>query len=80
MGVFTDNRPRRAPRAGAARKRAAPSPWLSAGGKNGDETEETLVIGVGVGVGGMEWSDVAMIDVIILVALVSNSSPETDNT
>ena len=32
MGVLIDNRPRRA-RAGAARKRAAPSPWLSAGGK-----------------------------------------------
>ena len=32
MGVFIDNRPRRA-RAGAASKRAAPSPWLSAGGK-----------------------------------------------
>ena len=34
MGVLSriDNRPRRA-RAGAARKRAAPSPWLSAGGK-----------------------------------------------
>ena len=31
MGVLIDNRPRRA-RAGAARKRAAPSPWLSAGG------------------------------------------------
>ena len=33
MGVLIDNRPRCA-RAGAARKRAAPSPWLSAGGKN----------------------------------------------
>ena len=32
MGVLIDNRPRRA-RAGAARKRAAPLPWLSAGGK-----------------------------------------------
>ena len=32
MGVFIDNRPRRA-RAGAARKRSAPSPWLNAGGK-----------------------------------------------
>ena len=31
MGVLIDNRPRRA-RAGATRKRAAPSPWLSAGG------------------------------------------------
>ena len=35
MGVFIDNRPRRA-RAGAARKRAAPSPWLSAGGNDAD--------------------------------------------
>ena len=33
MGVLIDNRPRRA-RAGAARKRSAPSPWLSAGGNN----------------------------------------------
>ena len=33
MGVLIDNRPRRA-RAGAAHKRAAPSPWLSAVGKN----------------------------------------------
>ena len=33
MGVLIGNRPRRA-RAGAARKRAAPSPWLSAGGNN----------------------------------------------
>ena len=32
MSVLIDTRPRRA-RAGAARKRAAPSPWLSAGGK-----------------------------------------------
>ena len=32
MGVLIDNRPRRA-RAGATRKRAALSPWLSAGGK-----------------------------------------------
>ena len=32
MGVLIDNRPHRA-RAGAARKCAAPSPWLSAGGK-----------------------------------------------
>ena len=32
MGVLIDNRPRRA-RAGAARKRAASWPWLSAGGK-----------------------------------------------
>ena len=31
MGVLIDNRPRRA-RAGVARKRAAPSPWLSVGG------------------------------------------------
>ena len=31
--VLIDNRPCRA-RAGAARKRAVPSPWLSAGGKN----------------------------------------------
>ena len=45
--------------------------------ENDEETEETLVIGVGVGVGGMKWLYVAMIDVTILVALVSNSSPET---
>ena len=38
MGVLIDNRPRCA-RAGAARKRAAPSPWLSAGGKK--ETAES---------------------------------------
>ena len=31
--------------------------------ENGEENDETLVIGVGVGVGGMEWLDVAMIDV-----------------
>ena len=35
MGVLIDNRPRRA-RANAARKRAAPSPWSSAGGKQGE--------------------------------------------
>ena len=35
MGVLIDNRPRRA-RASAARKSAAPSPWLSAGGKKGE--------------------------------------------
>ena len=39
VGVLIDNRPRRA-RAGAARKRSAPSPWLSAGGKNGNLIEE----------------------------------------
>ena len=33
MGVLIDNRPHRA-RAGAARKLAAPSPWLSTGGKH----------------------------------------------
>ena len=33
MGVLIDNRPRRT-QAGAARKPAAPSPWLSAGGKH----------------------------------------------
>ena len=33
MSVLIDNRPRHA-RAGAARKRAAPSPWLSAGGNH----------------------------------------------
>ena len=39
MGVLIkiDNRPRRA-RAGAARKRAAPSPWLSAGGKKQNQS------------------------------------------
>ena len=40
MGVLIDNRPHRA-RAGAARKRAAPSAWLSAGAnrKNGRRTD-----------------------------------------
>ena len=33
MGVLIDNWPRRA-QAGAARKRAAPSPWLSEGGNH----------------------------------------------
>ena len=37
MGVLIDNRSRRA-RAGAARKRAAPSPWLSVGGKKAKRT------------------------------------------
>ena len=41
MGVLIDNRPRRA-RAGAARKRAAPSPWLSAGG-NENENFQTMM-------------------------------------
>ena len=42
MGVLIDNRPRRA-RAGAARKRAAPSPWLSAGGQKGRPIQLTAV-------------------------------------
>ena len=37
-GVLVDNRPRRA-RAGAARKRALHSPWLSARGKKGDASD-----------------------------------------
>ena len=46
MGVLIDNRSRRA-RAGAARKRAAPSPWLSAGGKkttNGEHGKQIRTV------------------------------------
>ena len=44
MGILIDNRPRRA-RAGAARKRAAPSPWLSAGGKQSESWPRSRQVG-----------------------------------